>query len=79
MRRKWYFPKSVQLKGHRAAYLLRPETEGDIELLVLTLWDSMEAIRRFAGLEPDKAVIEPQRAKTLLSKRIRKARTRKGK
>jgi heme-degrading monooxygenase HmoA len=27
--------------------------------VVLTLWDSMDAVRRFAGPDPDKAVVEP--------------------
>jgi hypothetical protein len=34
---------------------------------VLTLWDSMEAIRRFAGPEPNKAVIEPEARAALAS------------
>ena len=30
-----------------------------IEYLVLTRWQSMDAVRRFAGAAPDKAVVEP--------------------
>jgi heme-degrading monooxygenase HmoA len=45
------FPKVSAIKGHCGAYVLRRQTEADVELIVLTLWDSMEAIRRFAGPE----------------------------
>jgi len=36
-----------------------------IELVVLSLWESMEAIRKFAGAEPAKAVVEPEARATL--------------
>jgi hypothetical protein len=39
---------------------------GEAEILVLTLWDSMMAIRTFAGDDPNVAVVEDE-AKTLLS------------
>jgi hypothetical protein len=32
----------------------------EIEFLVLTLWESMEAIRAFAGDQPELAVVEPE-------------------
>jgi hypothetical protein len=35
-----------------------------IELVVLTLWESMEAVRRFAGGKLEKAVIEPEASNT---------------
>lgn len=60
------FPELLAIKGHRGAYLLRRRMNGAVEFLVLTLWNSMEAIRRFAGAEPDKAVVAPQ-AQALLS------------
>jgi heme-degrading monooxygenase HmoA len=30
-----------------------------VEFVVITLWDSMQAVRAFAGDTPDVAVIEP--------------------
>lgn len=60
------FPKVRAIKGHRGEYLLRREVEGDVELVVLTLWDSMEAVKRFAGPDPGKAVVEPE-ARAVLS------------
>jgi heme-degrading monooxygenase HmoA len=64
---KVVFPKVSAIKGHCGAYVLRRQTEADVELIVLTLWDSMEAIRRFAGPEPNKAVIEPEARAALAS------------
>jgi uncharacterized protein len=57
---KRVFPQLRSIKGHRGAYLLRRTVNGAIELVVLTLWESMDAVRRFAGAEPDKAVVEPE-------------------
>jgi heme-degrading monooxygenase HmoA len=64
---KKVFPKVRAIEGHRGEYLLRREVEDGVELLVLTLWDSMEAIRRFAGPEPNKAVVEPEGRAVLTS------------
>ena len=61
------FSKVRAIEGHRGEYLLRREVEGGIELVVLTLWESMEAVRRFAGPEPDKAVVEPEAQAILTS------------
>ncbi len=54
------FPTLRAIAGHRGAYLLRRAVDGAIELVVLTLWESMEAVRKFAGEEPEKAVVEPE-------------------
>jgi len=56
---KKVFPELGSIKGYRGAYLLRRELREGTEFLVLTLWDSMEAVRKFAGAEPEKAVVEP--------------------
>jgi hypothetical protein len=53
------FPEIQSIPGHRGAYLLRRSVGNSIEFLVLTLWASMDAVRRFAGPEPEKAVVEP--------------------
>jgi heme-degrading monooxygenase HmoA len=47
--------------------LLRREVDDGTELVVLTLWESMEAVRRFAGPDPDKAVVEPEARAVLTS------------
>jgi len=54
------FPALRAIEGHRGAYLLRRAVDGVVELVVLTLWESMEAVRTFAGVEPERAVVEPE-------------------
>jgi heme-degrading monooxygenase HmoA len=53
-------PHLTDIAGHQGAYLLKREISGQVEFLAVTLWDSMEAIRNFAGADPDRAVVEPE-------------------
>lgn len=53
------FPEVQSLPGHRGAYLLRRSVGNSVEFTVLTLWDSMDAVRGFAGPDPERAVVEP--------------------
>ena len=47
--------------GNLVAYLLRRDLDdGRTEFVTFTLWESMEAVRRFAGDEPDRAVFYPE-------------------
>jgi heme-degrading monooxygenase HmoA len=57
---KKVFPALRATEGHRGAYLLQRAVDGAIEFVVLTLWESMESVRRFAGVKPDEAVVEPE-------------------
>jgi uncharacterized protein len=59
-------PELRAIPGHRGAYLLRRTVKGTVEFVVLTLWDSMAAVRKFAGPKPEKAVVAPQ-AQAMLS------------
>jgi heme-degrading monooxygenase HmoA len=54
------FPSLAAIQGHRGARVLRREHDGRVEFLVMTLWDSMDAVRRFAGDNPEAAVIESE-------------------
>jgi heme-degrading monooxygenase HmoA len=46
--------------GNRAAYILR-RVEGDrTEFVTLTFWDSMQAVRGFAGPNVERAVFYPE-------------------
>lgn len=54
------FPALDEIDGHRGAYLLRRAVDDAIEFVVLTLWDSMESVRKFAGVKPEKAVVGPE-------------------
>jgi heme-degrading monooxygenase HmoA len=60
------FSAIAVLAGHRGAYLLRRDVDGHVEFLAVTLWDSLESIRAFAGDNIDAAVIEPE-ARVVLS------------
>jgi uncharacterized protein len=64
---KKVFPALRAIQGHRGAYLLRRRVGDAIEIVVLTLWESMEAVRKFAGAEPEKAVVEPEARAILTS------------
>ena len=57
---KTVFPSLAAIPGHRGAKVLRRATAGQIEFVVMTLWDSMDAIREFAGDKPETAVVEPE-------------------
>jgi heme-degrading monooxygenase HmoA len=46
--------------GNRAAFALRRVVDGRAEFLLLTLWESREAIASFAGPDPDRAVFYPE-------------------
>jgi heme-degrading monooxygenase HmoA len=64
---KKVFPALQSIEGNWGAYLLRREVDSEIEFVVLTLWESMTAIRRFAGSEVDRAVVEPEAQAALSS------------
>ena len=52
-------PELCQIDGFKGVYLLRRDSSDDIEFVVLTLWESMDAIRNFAGENPEVAVVAP--------------------
>jgi heme-degrading monooxygenase HmoA len=52
-------PELSQIDGFKGIHLLRRESSGDVEFVVLTLWESMDAIRKFAGENPEVAVVAP--------------------
>lgn len=54
------FPALRDIPGHRGAWLLRREEGSRVAFVVVTLWDSMEAVRSFAGDDPGRAVVEPE-------------------
>jgi heme-degrading monooxygenase HmoA len=54
--------------GNRGVYTLRRVSGGECEFLLLTLWDSWEAIKAFAGPDYEKAVYYPEDDKYLLDR-----------
>jgi heme-degrading monooxygenase HmoA len=61
------FPRLTEIEGHVGAYLAQRLNGDGVAVLVLTIWQSMEAIRAFAGDDPDVAVVEPE-ARRLLAR-----------
>jgi heme-degrading monooxygenase HmoA len=51
------FPKIGTIDGFVKAYILTSETAKGTEFLIITFWDSMEAIKSFAGETADVAVV----------------------
>jgi heme-degrading monooxygenase HmoA len=60
-------PGIHRVKGYRGAYLLRRNIPEGVEFATLTLWESLDAIREFAGEDYEVAVISPE-ARKLLSR-----------
>lgn len=50
----------ARVEGHRETITLRRTLDGRAEFLLLTLWDSMDAVRTFAGADPERAVFYPE-------------------
>jgi heme-degrading monooxygenase HmoA len=59
-------PHLKEISGYKGAYLLRRAVEGNVEFIALTLWESIESIKGFAGPNPDMAIVEPE-ARAVLS------------
>lgn len=55
-------PELAAIDGYRGARLLERDLNGGIEVVVVTRWQSLDAIRAFAGDELDCAVVHDQAA-----------------
>lgn len=60
-------PTLSKLDGSRGAWVMHRDTEGDVELVVLTLWESRDSIKAFAGADIGRAHVEPE-ARAVLAK-----------
>jgi heme-degrading monooxygenase HmoA len=60
------FPDLRSIAGHRGAFVLRRTEAAQVRFTVITLWESVDAIRRFAGDDPEAAVV-PAEARALLT------------
>jgi heme-degrading monooxygenase HmoA len=58
-------PQLRRLDGYRGASLLRRETDGEVELIVITRWHSLDAVRAFACADIESAVVEDEAASVL--------------
>lgn len=55
------------IKGYRGIHLLRRELKDEVEFVTVMWFDSLEAVRAFAGDDYEIAVVPPQ-ARALLSR-----------
>lgn len=53
------FPKLARIDGFIKAYILRRPIGEGTEFFIVTTWQSMEAIRKFAGESASTAVVPP--------------------
>jgi heme-degrading monooxygenase HmoA len=60
-------PGIHRVQGYRGAYLLRRDVPEGVEFVTLTLFESMDAVRVFAGDRYEVAVVPPE-ARRLLSR-----------
>jgi heme-degrading monooxygenase HmoA len=66
------FPSMRRVDGFEGAHLLRRVTAEETEFITITLFASLDAVRRFAGEDYETAVLHPQ-AHALLSRYDRKS------
>jgi heme-degrading monooxygenase HmoA len=59
-------PHLKSIAGHHHAYLLRRPEDGQVELLAVTFWDSIDTVKNFAGNNPEIAIVDPE-ARAMLS------------
>jgi heme-degrading monooxygenase HmoA len=51
-------PHLKEIEGHRGAYLLQRDIDGQVEFVAVTMWDSIQTIKKFAGPKPEIAIVE---------------------
>lgn len=52
-------PELQQIDGFQGVQLLRKDSPETVEFIVLTFWESMDAICKFAGEDAEVAVVAP--------------------
>jgi heme-degrading monooxygenase HmoA len=65
--REQVIPGLQQIEGYRGGYILRQDGQDEVEFAVLNLFESLDAVRAFAGPDYHIPVFEPE-ARQLLSK-----------
>ena len=60
-------PGIGKVKGFLHSYLLRRNMGAEVEFITVMFWDSLEAIREFAGSDYETSIIPEERKKYLVS------------
>ena len=58
-------PGIGKVSGYKGSHLLRREDGDEVEFVTIILWDSVEAIRAFAGPDYETSIIPEERRKYL--------------
>lgn len=58
--------KNLNMDGFRGIQLFRREVETEVEFITLMIFDSLDAVREFAGTNYETAVV-PEKARAVLS------------
>jgi heme-degrading monooxygenase HmoA len=65
--REQVIPGLHHIDGYQGGYILRHEGNGEVEFVVMNFFESLDAVRAFAGSDYMVPVFEPE-ARSLLSK-----------
>jgi len=55
-------------EGNRGVWMLRRDIDDQTEFVMFTLWDSMDAVKAFAGDRPEVAVYYPEDDRYLIER-----------
>ena len=58
-------PELNAVSGYRGAKLVQRDRDGGVEIIVVTYWDSLDAVRGFAGDDINRAVVHDEAARLL--------------
>ena len=60
------YPDYGGVEGNRGWLLLRQDREADVEFALVSFWDSMASLRKYAGADPEKPKYYPEDRAALL-------------
>ena len=60
------YPDYGEVEGNRGWILLRQDRAADVEFVFVSFWDSMDALRRYAGPDPERPKYYPEDRAALL-------------
>jgi heme-degrading monooxygenase HmoA len=67
------FPRLSNIPGFLNAAILRRTVQDGVEFVIVTNWESIEAIAQFSGREPETAVV-PEKAQKMMIEYDHRAR-----
>ena len=66
-------PRILRVDGYRGAQLLRRELGDETQFVTLTFFNSLDAVRAFAGEDYERAVVPPEAQRLLVRYDLRSA------